>query len=388
MRMLNAHTLEVDDPAIAVAEILKQLNLDNRLQKNAVGFITCSADYVETGMITAIREALPFEVAGCTTLTNANDQESGTMLLCLSVLTADDCSFTTAITPPLSGDTAGVPALIRESCQQAAARLGEQPGLILAFLPMLTTASGELMLEALTEGSGKTPVFGAIACDFDSTNYSNSSVIRNGQCSRNSLSMILIGGNVRPRFVVASISEQNLHRQHAVITASEGSILKEVNGMSAKEYLYSIGLLQGVGIEAASSLPFVVNYNDGSQPLARAIYALNDDGSASCGGVMPEGGTLAICHLDLADVLLTAGQSVTKLLENKEACGLIMFSCLGRNMTLGLTPMAEIEKVTEAMTGALPWHLAYAGGEACPVYTADGSSVNRFHNFTFIGCVI
>lgn len=388
MRMLTASTLEVDDPAMAVDEILEQLDLKKNLLKNAVGFITCNSDYVETGLVKAICEALPFEVAGCTSLATANNREANAMLLCLSVLTADDCDFSTALVPDLSGDPARLPAIIDEAYRGAAEKLGDSPKMIVSFLPMVTTASGEVMLEALSRASGQTPVFGTIACDLDSTTYSNTWVIHNGQALRNALSMILVSGNLRPRFVVASISEQNQHRQHAVITSSDGSLLKEVNGLSVKDYLSSIGLLQGVSIESIISLPFVVNFNDGSQPLARALYALHEDGTAACGGLMPEGGTLAICQMDTHDVLLTAEQSLSQLMEHEGLGGLILFSCLGRNMALGLSPMAEIEKVQEKMGRARPWHLAYSGGEVCPVYSPEGRELNRFHNFTFIGCAI
>ena len=385
MRMLNACTLEADDPAVAVAEILEQLDLDNRLLGNSVGFITCSYDFVETGMVKAICQALPFEVAGCTTLTNATNKEAGTLLLCLSVLTADDCRFATALTPTLEG---GAHAVIGEAFKHTAARLGEDPRLILAFMPMLSTVSGEQMLKALNDAADGTPVFGTIACDSDTANYSNSFTIHNGLCSRDGMSMLLISGNVNPHFVVTSTSEQNLQKQHALITSSEGSVLKEINGQSTREYLSSIGLLKGGGIEAMSAVPFVVNYNDGSQSVARAIYSLNSDGSAVCGGFMPEGGTLSIGRMDVADIILTAEQSLEKLLKNNGLNGIIMFPCLGRNMVLGVTPLSEIEKVEEVLGDSLPWHLAYAGGEVCPVYGCDGRPMNRFHNFTFIACAI
>ena len=158
--------------------------------------------------------------------------------------------------------------------------------------------------------------------------------------------------------------------------------------MSAQAYLSSIGLLHGEGIEAVSSVPFVVNYNDGSQPVARAIYSLNSDGSASCGGIMPKGGTLSIGRMDVEDILLTAEQSLEKLLKHEGVNGIIMFPCLGRNMVLGLTPLIEIEKVQGILGASPPWHLAYSGGELCPVYGSDGGTVNRFHNFTFIACAI
>jgi hypothetical protein len=369
-----------------VGEILEQLDLKNRLLAHSAGFITCSYDYVETGVVQAICDALPFEVVGCTTLTNAVDREAGTLLLCLSVLTAADCRFVTALTPPLGNDAH---AAVGETYRHAAATLGEQPGLILAFFPMLGTVSGELMLHALTDASAAgTPVFGIVACDADTARYSNSYTIHSGACSRGSMSFLLISGNVRPSFVVASTSEQNVRKQQAIITASEGSILKEINEVSAREYFSSVGLIQGEGIEALSSVPFVVNYNDGSQPVARAIYSLNDDGSASCGGVMPKGGTLSIGRMDVDDILLTAEQSLGKLLQNEGINGIIMFPCLGRNMVLGIAYLREIEKVRGILEGRCPWHLAYAGGEVCPVYGGNGCSVNRFHNFTFIACAL
>jgi hypothetical protein len=336
-------------------------------------------------MVKAICDALPFEVVGCTTLTNAVNQEAGTLLLCLSVLTADDCRFATALTPDL-GDKAS--AVIGETFQRTAAQLDTQPGLIIAFLPMLGAVSGELMLHAINDAASGAPVFGTIACDSDTAHYSNTFTLHNGTCSRGGASILLVSGNVNPHFVVTSTSEQNLQKQQAIITSSEGSMLKEVNGMKTKEYFASIGMSQGEGVEGMSSVPFVVDYNDGSQPVARAIYSLNDDGSASCGGLMPEGGTLSIGRMDVDDILLTAEQSLEKLTKNMGLNGIIMFPCLGRNMVLGATPLSEVEKVQAVLGDSLPWHLAYSGGEVCPVYGSGGGTVNRFHNFTFIACAI
>lgn len=385
MKMLNAWTLEIDDPQIAVTEILEQLDMENRLLKNSAGFITCSYDYVETGVVEAICSALPFEVVGCTTLTNAVNDEAGLMLLCLTVLTADDCDFSTALTPPLTGD---LNAAVSKTYDDALDKIKTKPGLVLAFLPMMGAVGGELILDALDKAAEGAPVFGTIACDSDTAHYSNSFTIHNGQCARESMSLLLISGNINPRFVVTSTSEQNLQKQPAFITSSEGSTLKEVNGVSAMDYFSSIGLIQSSGIEAMSSVPFVVNYNDGTQPVARAIYSLNEDGSAVCGGLMPEGGTLYIGLMDVADILLTAETSLTKLLANEGANGIITFPCLGRNMVLGMDPLAEIDVVQKILGNSLPWHLAYSGGEVCPVYGDDGRTVNRFHNFTFVACAV
>jgi hypothetical protein len=158
--------------------------------------------------------------------------------------------------------------------------------------------------------------------------------------------------------------------------------------MTAKDYFESIGLATGKGIEGMSSVPFVVDYGDGTQLVARAIYGLDEDDSAVCGGIMPEGGTLYIGRMDVEDILLTARTSLNTLLEGKNLNGIIMFPCLGRNMVLAMDPLEEIGVVKNTIGNRIPWHLAYSGGEVCPVYSKDGLSVNRFHNFTFIGCAI
>ena len=384
MKLINAYTLELDEPEVAVSEVLNQLDLEKNACKNSVGFLTCSYDFVESGIVSAICDALPFDVVGCTTLTNANNDEAGTMLFCLTVLTADDCRFVTAMTDSIRENLEGS---VNISMQKAMSELGEPVNLALAFLPMFGIG-GEIILNALDKSLGGAPIFGTVGCDSDTSSYSNTFVIKNGKYYRDCVSFLLISGNVNPRFIVMSTSEQNLRKQHAVITSSEGCLLRRVNNMTAKDYFESIGLVTGKGVEGMISVPFVVDYGDGTQPVARAIYGLNDDGSAVCGGIMPEGSPLYIGRMDVEDILLTAKTSLESLLENENLNGIIMFPCLGRNMVLAMDSLEEIDVVKNTLDGRIPWHLAYSGGECCPVYVKNGTVVNRFHNFTFIGCAI
>ncbi len=385
MRLLNAWTLEPDEIEIAVAEILEQLDLENNALENSVGLLTCSYDFVESGMVKAICEALPFDVIGCTTLTNANNFEAGTLLLCLSVFTADDCRFSAAVTGSLLED---LESEIGAAAMKAKAELGEPAQMALALFPMFGVG-GEIMLSVLDEALSGVPIFGTVACDHDTSEYSNTYTIYNGECFRDRLSFFLIAGTVKPRFVVAATSEQNLRKQQAVITSSEGCLIKEINNLTARDYFKSIGMVAGKGIEGMSSVPFVVDYGDGSQPVARAIFGLNEDGSALCGGYMPEGSTLYIGRMDEEDILLTAENSTEELLKTDKLNGILLFPCLGRNMVLAIDPLAEIDLVKKKIGDQVPWHLAYSAGECCPVYfDKSGQLVNRFHNFTFIGCAL
>ena len=385
MRLLNAWTMELDEPAIAISEILEQLDLDHNAEKNSVGLITCSYDYVETGIVKAICDAIPFDVIGCTSLTNANNTEAGAMLLCLTVFTADDCRFSAAVTGSLANNLENE---VRMAVAKATNALGEKAQLSLALFPMFGVG-GELMLDALDNALEGVPIFGTVACDHDTAEYSNTHTIYNGECFRDRLSFFLISGEFKQQFVVAATSEQNLRKQRAVITSSDECLIKKINEMTAREYFEFMGMISGKGIEGISSVPFMIDYGDGSQPVARAIFGLNEDGSALCGGFVPEGSTLYIGRMDEEDILLTAENSIKDLLKKDELKGIIMFPCLGRNMVLAINPLAEIDLVRKEIGDKAPWHLAYSAGECCPVYSSkDNLFSNRFHNFTFIGCAL
>jgi hypothetical protein len=63
-----------------------------------------------------------------------------------------------------------------------------------------------------------------------------------------------------------------------------------------------------------------------------------------------------------------------------------MFSCVGRFFAQGYDSAKEMELV-RSILGSRPWHLAYSGGEICPVSGEDGRLINRSHNDTFVLCL-
>lgn len=382
IKMLTAFTTEPDEAEIALEEIGAQLELGS-LMKNSAGFITCSYDFIETGILTEICAAMPFDVVGCTTLTGATNRGAGTVFLCLTVLTSDECRFSTALSEPLTESLAGAGAAYRE----AASKLQGKPALALAFMPLVKEFGGELILNELDRASEGTPIMGTIGCDHDTGEYSNTHTFRNGVISRTGAALLLVDGEISPEFFVASASEDKVQKQKAIITKSDGSVLQEVNNVSALQYLKDLNLTKGDGLEGMSAIPFIVNYNDGTQAVARAIYMLTPEGYAVCGGAMPVNATLSIGSIDYDDVLLTARETLERVLETGKRNGLILFPCLGRNLVLGTDIFAETDAVQQCIGDSIPFHLAYSGGEVCPVYDADGVPRNRFHNFTFVACV-
>ncbi len=384
LKMLTAYTRETNEVDLAVSDILGQLKLESALLKNAVGIITCDAEFIETGVVKALCERLPFDVAGCTTLASAISGAFGHRILALSVLTSDEVSFSTAVSAPIPAG--GINEEIRDAYESARAALSGTPSLILSFTPVAPGVSGAEILEHLDTICNGIPVFGPFSTDYTLA-FEESMTILNGEATKNTVALILLHGKVNPRFFVSGSADGNLQKQPAIITKSDGCLLQEVNGMLLSDYLDMLGLKPDErDIRTLNSIPLVVT-DDTMVPLARAIYSITPEGYAMCGGNMPVKASLDIGRLDYRAVLEKTTETMKKLLAEENISGILMYPCMARIIMLGLETNDEIRAVTDMIGDRAPYHLSYASGEICPMRSGDNRLMNCFHNFTFIACV-
>jgi hypothetical protein len=383
IRTLVASTESIDDTQAAVAEIKKQLDPEHTLLKNTVGVIACHYEFALSGAVKVICENLPFDVAGTITSAQAINTRSGALLLTLMVLTSDDVSFRTALTPSLRGSPVRA---IEETYRNVSG--GERPALIYTFAPFLLENSGDEYVNVLSKVSGGAPCFGTLAVD-DTPDFRECYMLYNGGHYRDKMSMILVYGKVNPQFFIATISEDKILDKPALITSSEGHILKELNGRPVVEYFKDLGLTRASETNyAMSSLPFMLDYGDGTPPVSKVFVGLNENRHAICAGAMPEGATLYLGVFDKADVLLTTRKAIQAALGGNAApSGMLIYSCISRNMCLGSDLFAELELIQNAVGEKAPLMMAYSGGEICPTRMHESSAINRFHNNAFILCV-
>ncbi len=383
--MLTATTFEIDDAASAIAEIASQLDLGNKMRKYSAGIVTCYQEFVETGVLKAICESLPFSVVGCTTMSSGTADEQGQMLLSLAVLTSDEVAFSTALSEPMSKEY--MPQL-ESVYQRAAAALPADvatPSMLVPFVPIIDYLGGDIVIEALNGISGGLPIFGTLPSD-NTTDYSKSYTIFNGGHYSDAMPLLMLSGPVNPRFYVVSIPEKKRQKQQAIITSSEGNILHKVNDLPLLDYLETLGISSATGVDSVKIIPFVVDYNDGTTPVVRGIYRFTPEGSAMCGGQMPCNSTLSIGALEHDDVIETSKELISKAMATPNASCLLIFSCICRGWALGLDDLAEMAIVRDTLNGAMPYIMCYSGGEICPVYNEKDESFNRFHNYTCIVC--
>ena len=386
IKMITAKIEEIDDIDIAVSEIEDQLNISENLLTNSVGILSCYCEFIDTGVVSALASALPFDIVGCTTLGNGTETGSGVMSLCLSVLTSDDVRFTTYMSAPLTSDFDTSKNIISEAYKKAKDSLDGEPKLLIPFLPLLDDLGGDIMLGMLDSASGRIPTFGTLACD-QYSDYHATRTICNQKSSKDCISFLLMSGEINPRFLIATISEDNIQSQKAVITDSQGSLLKSVNDVTAANYLKSVGLDTKDGIEGLSAVPFLINHNDGTKPSARVIYMVTEEGYAVAGGAMPIGGTLAVGTLESSDILKTTKKLIEDILKIEAKSCMLMFPCLSRSLILGSDMLGELNLIKNCISGKIPYHVCYSGGEYCPVYKSDNTTKNRFHNFSVIACL-
>lgn len=394
--MATACTREVFDAESAVRDILGQLKPCASL-RNAVGLVFCNLEFIESGVLEAVCAALPFATVGCTTQGAAVRGAMGHIMLTVTVLFGDsdrlsgDAAFAVSASEPLgtAQDTR-----IGEAYRTAAEKLGCAPSMIFAFQPYLPHLRGDSVLHALDAAPGGVPVFGTIALDFTTTFRSPMTIV-NGRAYSDRLALLLLSGDARPAFFAESLPEgcATISRDDVVTDARDNTLLS-VNGAPARDYMEKLGLASGGVFNGAQlSLPVLLDHHNGEKPQACSFYDITPEGGVRCAGDIPVGATFSIGSLGHADVLATAGSVVgaaLSLAKNKPADegGLILFSCFSRNIVLA-DRMAEMRAVQSAMIGSpLPYSFIHSGGELCPMYGESGRPVNRFHNYSLIGCLL
>ena len=382
IKTLTAYTTELDDENLAIEQITSQLKNKGGPLKHTIGIIACHYEFITSEIYAALCQALPFEVVGTISSAQSIQDKTDALLLTLLVMTSDDVDFKMVLTPSLLENPAKV---IEDSYKSACG--SEKPALILAFAPFLLQNCGDDYVNALTEVSGGVPCFGTIAVD-DTLDFANCFVLAEGAHHRDRLAMILVYGDVSPQFYIANISENRILEKSAVVTKSAGPVIMEVNGRPIIDYFDDLGLVNASETQyALASLPFMVDYNDGTPKVSKIFIMLTPEKYAICGGAVPQGCTLYIASTDKDDVILTTGKAVDSILnETGDASLLLIYTCISRAMTLGSEQYKEMDYIRQRIGGKLPFMMVNSGGEICPTQISEDKTINRFHNNAFIAC--
>lgn len=383
IKMLTAFTEEIDEVEVAVEEILGQLNIEDNLLTNSVGIIHCCGDFPENGVVKALYDSLPFELAGMTSISMGGPGIMGELALTLTVLTSDDITFRIETSSPVTDKIDGP---IEDLYERLITNQQEKPALLLPFIPFMLNIGGDEFMAKLDSLSGGLPAFGSLAIS-NERDFSRVYTMHNDEYFTSSLVILTLTGEVNPEFMSVSTLDENVLRQKAVVTASDRNILQSINNMPAVKYLEAIGLANDGIIKGIDSMPFVIDVDDDSR-LIRACIGNTEEGYAICCGGIPVGARFGIATMGPEDVLSSTESLVRDLVKKSEGRGIMIYSCVARQWTLGSKMMAEHERAAKIIGDTCPYHFTYSGGEIFPTRLKDGSTANLLQNDSLIACIL
>lgn len=379
--MFNATTEQIDSTEDAVAEIIAQLK-DKQLQKNTFGIVVCHPDYIETGTIQALRQALPFDFVGCTVYGSAANAAGGIEQLSLTVLTSGELTFGAAFSDVITESEHEVS--LEKVYKEAKAALDGEPVFAFAVCPVAIPLSGGQILKSMDKILGGIPVFGTLSGDITPA-YTKSSVFLNDEIHREKIALLLVQGTFKPRFYTNALSARNI-QQDAVVTESTGYTVSKINGVPLLEYLTGLGICDRNHLDAlVTTIPLMVDLGDGTPPFASSMYNVSEQG-VLCGSEIPAGSKISFASVDYGSVMETCETALRVALADVEqngARGIIAIPCFSRALALIPNTCAEINKSLEIIGEQVPFSLIYSAGELCPVYGKGNELVNRFHNMTY-----
>lgn len=381
--MHTARTSEIDEIDEAISEIKSQIDFTS-LKKNSGGLIFCHIDFVESGVVAALCEALPFGVIGMTSMVSSDEHGYGLYDLTLTVLTSDEVTFEVAMSDSINRNN--YEAEIDRLYNHVRGKVEDDPAIIFSFMPYIRDVSGYEVVAAMDTSCKGIPLWGSITNNVD-FNYEMVQTICDGRSLSAGVAMMFVNGPVEPKFIVSSIPERNIANNRAIITKSEGAILREVNDMPILDYLANIGLV--ITKENITTTPLMVYYGDAEKPVALGFYTLFEDGSVLTGGEMPVGTSFAVGNIDAQGIFESAGDGLGQILNLEDRQATLLLPCVTRYIMLAPDQESELRMIKEKLSNSgNPFMMGYSGGEICPMLGADGELRNHFHNYTFCACVL
>jgi hypothetical protein len=386
IKMLTAHTEEVDDIDAAVQNILDKLDLNNQALKYSVALVHCYYEFLDSGVVRELASRLPFDLAGITTVSLSVPGFINDFGLTVSVLTSNDVEFAADMSSPV-GEDPSIP--LKELYARLTKKLSKKPSLLFSFFPLVQHIGGDELVAGVDAVSGGLPQFGTLSISEDS-GYNLCATIYNGKSEHSSVVVVALAGDVKPEFLTVSVDDEIVSREKAIITRANRNVVQRINDMPATKYMESIGLTSEANTEWAD-LPVVIYPEDGTR-LIRATLASDAEDGLVLAGTAPVNSRIAFSSIDADKVKLSAETIFKRALaaakSGNESRSILIYSCVSRFWTLGMGEKAEHEIAEKILGDSVPYHLVYSGGEILPSVLQDGTVINHQQNFSVVICVL
>lgn len=398
MRSIIAHTAEIDDVKKAAGELMDHLQSGLPLQKNSCGILYYDYEMNGDELAGELSRRLGIDIIGCSSVATVDGRDGYLeMSALLTVLTADDCEFSVAVTQPLTEEGAG--ETLVQAYRGARQKIGQDPKLLFVIPPSGTSLVFDNYLPPLSEEAGFPPLIGGIP---SSSGGAEKSVLLNGAFYTDRAAMLLISGNVRPVISLANIIE-TVSEKTGTITKAEGTELLEVDGKTFVDFIegFGIGAQELLNPESIffHKYPLLIEGPDaeknGELPYVRIFSHVDPEKKSGISyAKIPENGTVKLAILRKEDLLESVRLAVKDLLAKIQAAEtedyhystVLCITCNARWQTLNPNYDSEAAILREMLPPGLNLSGYYSYGELCPVSVENGVAHNQLHHASIVFC--
>jgi hypothetical protein len=273
------------------------------------------------------------------------------------------------------------------------------PKLALLYTPFMIERFPGEYIDVISSIDPKVPVFGAVANAKETVDSLGGNLtLCNGNASKSDVVLVLISGDFTPKFFVSHFTETSVVlKDIGVVTKCEKSILKEINGVNAADFLEKVGFSEvrnnydhfNSGLLTTAFILDCGSHGESdageSQIVSRSPHAITDEG-VHCVGHIREGAKISVAFSTPESVVETARGIVGEIADSGGQTALI-YSCLGRRVGLMNNSLEELRLIKSGLSEKINYTVTYVGGEISPVAVDEGLACNHEHNQTLIACV-
>jgi hypothetical protein len=380
IKVLTAHTFEIDNITAAVADIEAQIEGADLPPSHTFGVFSCHYEFVLSGAAEAICRSFPFTVCGATSSLIGTNSADDKLIFTIMIVSGDEITGTRADkTPPLpvgSDPTAAFSEIFKEEEERAA--------LVYVFAPDFMAVSGDELCSAYNKTGYGAPLFGTYSVDDSPMFNEQCFVYSKGGFSSEAITFLRVYGDIDPVIAVCSIPKNKILPKKGVVTSSAKNVVRAIDNAPASYFLQNFGLAKQLEASGAiSALSLIANTPGSDEYYSRTLLGINDDGSAVTGGDLQTLEEIRIGLFDREGMLSAAYTLLNEALDRKTANAVFIHACATRSVALGAQEHDEIT-LARRTADSVPFMLSYAGGEIAPKKSGNAF----FYNQSFCICVI
>lgn len=337
----------------------------------AIVFIETDA---ERESVTKLLSEKKIAIFGCSTGSNFTDGEIETGAIVIMLLEIDP-SFFKIVLKESGASTKNTAEQIGKAAKEAF----DQPALLV--LSGGLSADGEEIIEGIENICGKgTTVFGGLAAD--GLKLVRTYVFTNDKLTDNGL-LALIFNETKISLHGMAIGGWQPVGMDRIITKSDGNVVYSIDNEPALDFISRYSGLKNLDTENAMNFLIASNFQlqllrENKHPVMRTpMQANKDDRSIIFAGSVPQGSKVRLCLLPGFEVIEVALREFAAYKnEQQDTDAMILFSCAGRQLTLGPYAGEEINGIKDIWDAPLAGFFCY--GEIGRV----AHQKHEFHNMT------